>query len=107
MRVWDIVLTIVLLVLLIGAAALASYFGIFLAFASDGCGGDTCNEGLLNFGFWFAVISPWVLWVLALIGAIALLVLRRLAFWVPLVASSLMVGGFLVGFLIVGAATGW
>lgn len=105
-RVWDLVLTILLLLLLALFAAAASYFAVFLAFASDGCGGGTCDEGLLNLGFWFAVISPWVLLVIAFVVGIVLLVLRRLAFWVPLTAAALIVGCFFVGVAIVGAAVG-
>ncbi|WP_125132849.1 DUF6264 family protein [Microbacterium sp. 10M-3C3] len=103
-RVWDLVLTIVLLLVLAAFAALASYFAVFLAFASDGCGGGTCDTGLLNLGFWFAVLSPWVLLVLAFVTGIVLLVLRRLAFWVPLTAAALIVACFFIGVAIVGAA---
>lgn len=104
-RVWDIVVTAVLLVLLGIAAAIASYFGLFLAMASDGCF-DSCNEGMLSFGVWFAVISPWVVLLLALAAAVALLILRRLAFWVPLTGAALTVATFFVAVGIVGAAVG-
>jgi uncharacterized BrkB/YihY/UPF0761 family membrane protein len=103
-RVWDLVLTIVLLLALAVFAAVASYFAVFLAFASDGCGGGRCDEALLNLGFWFAVISPWVLLVIGLVTAIVLLVLRRIAFWVPLTAAAVIVACFFVGVAIVGAA---
>ncbi|MDQ1116025.1 hypothetical protein QE406_002034 [Microbacterium testaceum] len=59
-RTWDIVLTIVFLVLLPLAALAASYAGLFLAFASDACGVQNCNSDLMNLGLWSAVISPWV-----------------------------------------------
>ncbi|MFD1491560.1 MULTISPECIES: DUF6264 family protein [Microbacterium] len=105
-RVWDIVLTVVLLILLAIFAALASYFGLFLAMASDGCFDDNCNDGLLTFGVWFAAISPWVTLLLGLVGAVILLVVRRVAFWVPLVSAALMVLTFFVAVAIVGAAVG-
>jgi membrane protein YdbS with pleckstrin-like domain len=105
-RVWDVVVTLVLLVLSVIFAALASYFGAFLAMASDGCFDDRCNDGLLTFGVYFAMLSPWV-WLLLSIGAaIALLVTRRLAFWVPLAGVGLTVVTFFVAVAMVGAAVG-
>lgn len=103
-RVWDVVLTIVLVLLLAVFAAVASYLAVFLAFASDGCGGGRCDQALLNLGFWFAVVSPWVVLVVGFVAAIVLLVLRRLAFWVPLTSVALIVGCFFIGVAIVGAA---
>ncbi|WZH35125.1 MAG: DUF6264 family protein [Microbacterium enclense] len=89
-RVWDVVLTIVFLVLLPLAALAASYAGLFLAFASDACGSQTCNTELMNIGLWSAVISPWGVLLVGVVISIVLLVKRRLAFWVPLSAMALM-----------------
>lgn len=106
MRVWDLVLTIVLLVGLVPSAAVASYMGVFVAFASDSCGAS-CNMGLLEFAFGFGIVAPWVLLVAALVVGIVLLVRRRIAFWVPLVAAALMVVAFFVAFALAAAAVGW
>ncbi|QEW04126.1 DUF6264 family protein [Microbacterium lushaniae] len=105
-RVWDIVLTVLLLLLLAVFAALASYFGLFLGMASDGCFDDNCDYGMLSFGVWFAAISPWVILLLAIVGAVTLLIVRRLAFWVPLTAAALNVVIFFVAAAIVEAAVG-
>ncbi len=105
-RVWDIVLTAVLLILLGIFAAVASSLGLFLAMASDGCFGDSCAEGLLTFGVWFAVISPWVTLLLAIAAAVWLLIVRRLAFWVPLAAAALTVVTFFAALAMVGVAVG-
>jgi hypothetical protein len=106
MRVWDVALTVALLVLLTLFSLAASYAGFFLALASDACTPTTCDLGLMNVGLWFGVISPWVVLALAVTAAIVLLVKRRLAFWTPIVGAGLMVGLWFVAAAIVGAAIG-
>jgi uncharacterized membrane protein (DUF485 family) len=105
-RVWDVALTIVLLVLLTLFALAASYAGSFLALASDACTAGTCDGGLMNAGLWFGVLSPWGVLLLGVALAVVLLVKQRIAFWVPLAGAALMVGLWFVGAAIVGAAIG-
>jgi len=100
-RVWDIVLTIVFLVLLPLAALAASYAGLFLAFAADACGSNTCNTELMNVGLWSAVVSPWGVLLAGVVVSIVLLVKRRLAFWAPLTAMALMTALWFVAAAIV------
>lgn len=103
-RAWDVVVSIVLSVLLTLFAFGASYAGFFLALAADACSPATCDFTLVNAGLWFGVISPWVVLLASLAVVIALLVKRRIAFWVPLVSAALMVGLWFVAAAIVGAA---
>lgn len=99
-RTWDLVLTIVLLLIAIGVALLASVFGVFLlAFGSDSCGARACNYDVMTTGMLVAMIGPWVPAVLALIASIVLLALRRLAFWVPLVSGALSIAALVLGFV--------
>jgi len=100
-RTWDVVLTIVFLVLSPLAALAASYAGLFLAFAADACGSQNCNTDLMNLGLWSAVIAPWVVFLIAVVVAIVLLVTRRLAFWVPLAGMALMTALWFVSAAIV------
>lgn len=102
-RRWDLALTIVLLVLLPLLAVACSYAGFFLAFASDACGAIACDYGLMNVGLWSAVISPWVVLLGTVVVAIVRLVRRRLAFWVPLAGSVVMVAAWFIAAAIVGA----
>lgn len=102
-RVWDLALTIVLLVLLPLAALACSYAGFFLAFASDACGSTTCDFGIMNVGLWFAVIAPWVVLLLAVVASIVRLVRHRVTFWVPLVGIVAMVATWFVAAAIVSA----
>lgn len=105
-KVWDVAVTVVLLVLLTLFALAACYAGFFLALASDACSADTCDFAVMNIGFWVAVVSPWVLLLIAVASAIVLLVTRRVAFWIPLVAAALMVGMWFVGAAFVGMGIG-
>lgn len=96
--VWDLVLTIVLLVMMVGLAIIASFFSFFLAFASDPCGsGIECDVDRMSTGMLIAFAGPLVVGLLALIAAIIVLVLKRIAFWIPLVGIVLVAGVFIGG----------
>ena len=96
---WDLVTTIVLLVLMIGAALVASFLSFFLAFAGDSCGASSvCDYDRMATGMMVAMIGPLLVGLLALIAAIIVLVLKRIAFWIPLLGILLIVGVFIGGF---------
>jgi uncharacterized BrkB/YihY/UPF0761 family membrane protein len=95
--VWDLVFTIVLLVVMVGAALLASFFSFFLAFASDSCGAVTCDTDRIATGMLVAMIGPLLAGLLALVAAVVVLVLKRIAFWIPIVGIVLIVGVFVGG----------
>lgn len=96
--VWDLVLTIVLLVLMVGAALLASFLSFFLAFASDPCGASvTCDTDRIAGGMLVAMIGPLAVGLLALVAAVVVLVLKRIAFWIPIVGLVLVIGVFVAG----------
>ncbi|KQM44912.1 MULTISPECIES: DUF6264 family protein [Microbacterium] len=102
-RGWDVALTIVLLVLLPLLALAASYAGVFLVYAADACGSVTCDTGLMNIGFWTAVVSPWVVLIIGVVISIVRLVRHRLAFWVPLVTVVTIAAVWFVAAALVGA----
>ncbi|WP_147424033.1 DUF6264 family protein [Microbacterium sp. AG1240] len=103
-RVWDVALTVVLLVLLTLFALAASYAGFLLAGASDACATVSCDVETMNVGLWFGVISPWAVLLLSVVAAVVRLVRQRLAFWVPLAGAALMVALWFVAAAIVGSA---
>ncbi len=103
-RVWDVALTVALLVLLTLFALAASYAGFLLAMASDACATVSCDVETMNVGLWFGVISPWAVLLLSVVAAVVLLVRQRLAFWVPLAGAALMVALWFVAAAIVGSA---
>ena len=95
---WDLVLTIVLLVIMVGVTLLASFFSFFLAFAGDPCGAAVeCDVDRMGTGMLIAMIGPIVVGLLALIAAVIVLVLRRIAFWIPIVGIVLIVAVFVGG----------
>lgn len=102
-KIWDVALTVVLLVALTLFTLAASFAARIIGMVSDACGPGTCDFGLIHLGVWVALLSPWVLLLLAVALAVVQLVRHRVAFWVPLVAAALMVGMFFVGAAIAGA----
>ncbi|GAA1700055.1 hypothetical protein GCM10009808_17050 [Microbacterium sediminicola] len=101
----DMFVSIVLLVLLTLAAVTASIFALFLAFASDSCVAGSCNVEVMATGMWFAILSPWLVLLLAAAGTIVLIVMRRVSFWIPITGFFLMIALWIVGALIVWAST--
>jgi len=98
-----VVLTIVLLVLNLVLAALVSFMGLFLAMASDPCGVRDCSTDLIATGMMVAVGLPWLVLIVIVVVAIVLMVMRRLAFWVPIVGGILIVGSLVLGWSIAAA----
>ncbi|WP_431245828.1 hypothetical protein [Leifsonia xyli] len=91
--VWDLVTSIVLLVVGVVVAAVLTFAAFFLVFASDPCGsGTACDTGRMGIGFFIALIGPAAVTLIAVIVAIVLLVLRRISFWVPIVGILLALG---------------
>ena len=105
-RTWDLVLTIILLVVYFFATLGASLLGLLLGFASSACGQyGTCDSSLQSTGFWLAVLGPWIAFVVIVVITVILLVRRTLAFWLPLVGIGVALGLFIAGSQIVALAT--
>lgn len=102
-RVWDVVVTIILLVGDAVLAALASLMGMFLVMASDPCGVRDCSTELITIGWLMGMILPWVALIATAVVAIVLMVKRRLAFWVPLVGAAAIVGALALAFAVTSA----
>lgn len=105
-KAWDILLTIVLLVVTAVLSAVASTLALLLATSSIGCGADgrVCRTELLQGGVWTMLTVPWIVFVLTAFFAVLLLVVRRRAFWLPLVGSLLVALSWLVGAVLLWAA---
>lgn len=102
-RVWDVVVTIILLVGDAVLAALASLMGMFLVMASDPCGVRDCSTELITVGWLMGMILPWVALIATAVVAIVLMVKRRLAFWVPLIGAVAIVGALVLAFAVTSA----
>lgn len=96
--VWDLVTTIVLLVLAAVVGAVLTFAAFFLVFASDPCGASTvCDTGRMGAGFFIALLGPAAITLVTVIVAVVLLILRRRAFWVPIVGILLAAGVWIGG----------
>ncbi|WP_431198012.1 hypothetical protein [Leifsonia xyli] len=96
--VWDLVTTIVLVVLAAIIAAVLTFAAFFLVFASDPCGASTvCDTGRMGVGFFIALLGPAAVTLVTVIVAVVLLVVRRRAFWVPIVCILLAAGVWVGG----------
>ena len=103
MRVWDIVLTIVLLIGLVIVTAFASFAGLFLVMASDSCGVRDCNVDFITAGWVVGTGLPWVVLIVTAIVSIVFMVRRKLAFYIPLLGAVGVVGSLVLGFVIAAA----
>jgi hypothetical protein len=102
---WDLILTIVLLLLVLLAGGIAGAAGIFLVFLTDSCGsGANCVEPQLDNGYFIATVGVWIPAVLAVIASIIVLVLKRRAFWIPIVGIVLIVATWAVGYTVLTGA---
>ena len=104
--VWDIVVSIVLMLGVAIFAFVIGTMGMFLAMASDGCG-EGCNTGMITAGVFVAMFGPAVMAVVAMILAIVLMAKRRISFWIPLAGAGAGVLVWLLGFLLATRAVGW
>jgi uncharacterized BrkB/YihY/UPF0761 family membrane protein len=107
-RTWDLVLSIVLMVLSVGLGLVLLVMAPFLVMASDPCGAAVeCNTEQMGLGFLVALIGPGFAIAAGIVVGIVLLVLRRLAFWVPLVGSVLAAVIFVIGAgIVIGGVPG-
>ena len=100
-RTWDLILTIVLLIGYLLGTLVASFGAFFLAFAGDSCGASSvCDENQMANGMMIALYAVWIPAIFVIIGAIVLLVLRRIAFWVPLVGGALTIIISIIGWAV-------
>jgi ABC-type Na+ efflux pump permease subunit len=102
-KIWDLVLTIVLVLPLPVLGVLTAIMAGLLVMVSDPCTAQTCDYARIDAGVIVAFIAPIVVIVLGVAASIIVLVLRRLAFWIPLTTALLAVAAWFVGFLLAGS----
>lgn len=103
-KVWDIILTIALVLVgwtVIGVLVIG---GALLGFAGDSCGEISCSFTQIGIGIIVAVFAPVIVFLIATVLAIVALVRRKLAWWIPLVGVVLAILAWVAGFLMVSTA---
>lgn len=106
-RIWDLALTIVLILAAAAATLGLSFVGLFFGLAGDACmGSNVCRPGWIEAGVLLAGFGVWLPFLAALIVAVVRLVRRRLAFWVPVVGLALSFSCTLLGAWLAGVGSG-
>jgi heme/copper-type cytochrome/quinol oxidase subunit 2 len=98
--VWDLILTIVFLVISVVLAVAMMGFGFLSNFTADSCETPSCFSTVAT-GSTIAIVTPLLIVLIALVVAIVRRAKRRIAFWVPLVGIALSFAGCAAGVALV------
>ena len=101
----DQVLTIILIVLGLGASVMGSFIGAFSIMTSDGCF-ETCNYTLMNIGVAVMVFTPWICWLVFGIWGIVRLARRKLAVLVVVAGGVLAAVLYALGIVLLTVTIG-
>jgi hypothetical protein len=103
---WDLVLTIAVIVLTGAFLVITAFVDFFSALLVGTCSSLDCRPGTAVAALGISWFSMLVVGVVGAIVAIVLLVKRRRAWWVALLALVLVIAGWVAGFLFYTAAVG-
>ena len=99
--------TVLLMIALAVLVPLASFFGLFLGMASDGCVGNArCSGEMITVGIGISTVTPWVVYVVMLGVVIVRWLRRRRTWWVPLAALVVGVALWAVGGFVAVSSVG-
>ncbi|MEO5534913.1 MAG: hypothetical protein ABIR17_07245 [Pseudolysinimonas sp.] len=103
-KVWDIALSVILLVLTYAAFLIGATFMLLALAFTDKCTPETCNTALASHS---AIIAGALIALVGLVATavvVVLLVRRFRAWWVAAAALALTILGWIISFAIYGAA---
>jgi len=103
-RIWDLAVSIILMVVGAIVVVLMLVPSIFLPMVSAGCG-EGCNADQMQLGMVLAFVSPSVLMLVASIIGIVLIVQRKLSFWVVLLGLVLAIVAWFLSIIMVFSAS--
>ncbi|MEO8528088.1 MAG: hypothetical protein ABI435_03325 [Pseudolysinimonas sp.] len=103
-KVWDIVLSIVLLVFTYGAFLIGAVFTLLALAFTDNCTPETCNTALATDTVFTAGALIALVGLVATVVVVVLLLRRFRAWWVAAAALVLTILGWIVSFALYAAA---
>jgi hypothetical protein len=101
---WDVLLTVVLWLPLVGLAAVIYYFGFFFAFGLGGCAERSCDVPTLNTAGYIALYAPALIAIAAVVVSIFFVRAGRRAFFVPLLGIAAILIVWSITFGVMSAA---
>lgn len=105
--VWDIVVTVVLGVLLLGACALGALYSMFAVMATAVCSGtDRCNFDLVNTAYLVAWGGIGVALLVALVGGCIAAARRRIVVGWPMLGWVIFLTTYIAGGFLLNAGVG-
>ena len=105
-RTWDFFLTIFLIFVLLVLAAIFEVLGLGLAVSTITCADSAaeCNYTFISIGSLVAIIGIPLVTLAGIVLAIVWIARRKVSFLMPLIASVLVIGLFLLGSWLVDLA---
>jgi Family of unknown function (DUF6264) len=105
-RTWDFFLTIFLIFVLLVLTVIFEFLGLGLAVSTITCADSsvTCNYDFISAGSLITIIGVPLVALAGVVLAIIWIARRKLSFVMPLIASALVIGVFLLGAGIVDLA---
>lgn len=105
-RAWDFFLTIFLIFLLLVLVVIFEVLGLGLAVSTITCADSSvdCNYDFISVGSLITIIGVPLVALAGIVLAIVWIARRKLSFIMPLIASALVIGVFLLGAGIVDLA---
>lgn len=103
-RSWDFFLTIFLIFMLLVLTAIYIVLALGFGVAALGCAdsSEECTAAYVSIGSLIVLIGVPVVALVGIVLSVVWIARRKLSFWIPLVASLVTVGLYLLGSYVVG-----
>ena len=104
--VWDIVVSVILLLIGAAVSVVITFASLFLVMQSDSCGAVACNLDQFSIGWIVTMVAPTAILLATAVVAIVRMVKRRLAWWFVLIGIAVLLAVWGVGVWLVFSAVG-
>jgi len=104
--VWDVIVSVILLLIGAAVSVVITLASLFLAMAGDSCGVVECNYDQIGTGWIITMAAPTALWLATAAVAIVRMVKRRIAWWFVLIGIVVLLAVWGLGVWLVFSAVG-